>query len=120
LVIPDRKGTAVSYTPVPDTPIASSLIAMTAAALEQCDLADRDIMVARIAALAAVGAPPLSYALNTGAAASTGISLEDAQGILVAIAPVIGTARTVAAASAIAEGLGLAIALAGSAEQDES
>jgi hypothetical protein len=33
---------------------------MTAAALEQCDLADRDIMVARIAALAEIGAPPLS------------------------------------------------------------
>ena len=47
----------MSYTPVPDTPIASSLIAMTAAALEQCDLPDHDMMVARIAALAAVGAP---------------------------------------------------------------
>jgi hypothetical protein len=106
----------VSYTPVPDTPIASSLLAMTAAALEQCDLADREIMVARIAALAAVGAPPLSYSLNTGAAASTGLTLDDAQGILVAIAPIIGTARTVAATSAIAEGLGLAIALAEAAE----
>jgi hypothetical protein len=108
----------VSYTPVPDTPVGTSLIAMTAAALEQCDLPDRDIMVARIAALAAVGAPPLSYALNTGAAASSGLSLEDAQGILVAIAPVIGTARTVAAASSIAEGLGLAIALAGTGTDD--
>ena len=39
----------MSYTPVPDTPIASSLIAMTAAALEQCDLPERDMMVARIA-----------------------------------------------------------------------
>lgn len=109
----------MSYTPVPDTPIASSLIAMTAAALEQCDLPDRDMMVARIAALAAVGAPPLSYTLNTGAAASTGLTLEDAQGILVAIAPIIGTARTVAATSSMAEGLGLAIALAEATEDDE-
>jgi hypothetical protein len=108
----------VSYTPVPDTPIASSLVAMTAAALEQCDLADREIMVARIAALAAVGAPALSYTLNTGAAASTGLTLEDAQGILVAVAPIIGTARTVAATSAIAEGLGLAVALAEAAEDN--
>jgi hypothetical protein len=109
----------MSYTPVPDTPIASSLIAMTAAALEQCDLADREIMVARIAALAAVGAPPLSYTLNTGAAASSGLTLDDAQGILVAIAPIIGTARTVAATTAIAEGLGLAIALAEAAEDED-
>jgi hypothetical protein len=108
----------VSYTPVPDTPIATSLLAMTAAALEQCDLADREIMVARIAALAAVGAPPLSYTLNTGAAASSGLTLDDAQGILVAIAPIIGTARTVAATAAIAEGLGLAVALAESADDD--
>jgi hypothetical protein len=110
----------VSYTPVPDTPIASSLVAMTAAALQQCDLADRDLMVARIAALAAVGAPPLSYALNTGAAASSGLTVDDAQGILVAIAPVIGTARTIAAAGAIAEGLGLAIALAESDDDSDS
>ncbi len=109
----------MSYTPVPDTPIASSLIAMTAAALEQCDLADREIMVARIAALAAVGAPALSYTLNTGAAASSGLTIDDAQGILVAIAPIIGTARTVAATTAIAKGLGLAIALAEAAEDED-
>jgi hypothetical protein len=109
----------MSYTPMTDTPIASSLVAMTAAALEQCDLPDREVMVARIAALAAVGGSPLSYALNTGAAALSGLTVEDAQGILVAIAPVIGTARTVAATSAIAEGLGLAIAVAGLAEEGE-
>jgi hypothetical protein len=101
----------VSYTPVPDTPLADSLIAITAASLERCDLPERDIMVARIAALAAIGAPALSYTLNAGAAALSGLTLEDAQGILVAIAPVIGTARTVAAAAAITEGLGLALAL---------
>lgn len=92
---------------------------MTAAALEQCDLADREIMVARIAALAAVGAPALSYTLNTGAAASSGLTIDDAQGILVAIAPIIGTARTVAATTAIAKGLGLAIALAEAAEDED-
>ena len=36
-----------------------------------------------------------------------------------AIAPIIGTARTVVAASSMAEGLGLAIALAEAAEDDE-
>ena len=82
----------MSYTPVPDTPLADSLIAMTAAPLERCDLPDREIMVARIAALAAVGAPALSYTVNAGAAVGSGLALEDAQGILIAIAPVIGTA----------------------------
>jgi len=36
-------------------------------------------MLVRIAALAAVGAPPLSYAVNVGAASSTGLTVEDAQ-----------------------------------------
>jgi hypothetical protein len=84
---------------------------MTAASLERCDLPDRDIMLVRLAALAAVNAPPISYTLNAGAAAGSGLTLEDAQGILVAIAPIVGTARTVSAAAAITEGLGLAIAL---------
>ncbi len=101
----------MSYTSAPDTPIAGTLLAMTAASLERCDLSDRDVMLARIAALTAVDAPPISYTLNAGAAAGSGLTLEDAQGILVAVAPIIGTARTVSAAAAIAEGLGLAIAL---------
>jgi len=109
----------VSYTPVPDTPLASSLVAMTEESLERCDLPDREIMVARIAALAASGAPPISYTLNAGAAAGSGLTLEDAQGILVAVAPVIGTARTVAAAGAMTEGLGLALVLLEAAEDDD-
>jgi hypothetical protein len=101
----------MSYTSVPDTPVAGTLLAMTAASLERCDLDDREIMLARLAALAAVGAPPLSYALNAGAAAGSGVTLEDAQGILVAVAPIVGGPRTVEAAAAMADGLGLAIAL---------
>jgi hypothetical protein len=101
----------MSYTAVPDTPVAGTLLGMTAASLERCDLPDREIMLTRLAALAAVGAPPLSYTLNAGAAAGSGITLEDAQGILVAVAPIVGAPRTVEAAAAMAEGLGLAIAL---------
>ena len=51
-------------------------------------------MVARIAALAAVGAPTFCYTLNAGVAAATGLMVDDAQGIPVAVAAAIGTART--------------------------
>jgi hypothetical protein len=102
----------MSFTPAPDNPVADTLIAITAASLERCDLSEREIMIARIAALAAVGASPLSYTLNTEVAVEVGLTLEDAQGILVAVAPVIGTAATVTATAAIAQGLGLAVALA--------
>jgi alkylhydroperoxidase/carboxymuconolactone decarboxylase family protein YurZ len=101
----------MTYTPVPDTPVASTLVAMTSESLDRCDLADREVMIARLAALAASGAPAISYTFNAAAAAMTGLTEDDAKSILVAIAPVIGTSRTVAAAQAIAEGLGIMIAL---------
>jgi hypothetical protein len=107
----------MSNTSVPDTPLGGSLLAMTAASIQRCDLPDREIMVARIAALAAMGAPALSYTLNAAAAAESGLTADDAEDILVAVAPIIGTARTVAAAAGITEGLGIAIALA---EDDEA
>jgi hypothetical protein len=42
--------------------------------------------VARIAALVAVDAPPLSYPANADAADDVGFTLEDVQGVLVAVA----------------------------------
>lgn len=92
------------------TPVLDTLALMTAASLENCDLDPRELMIARIAALAAVGAPPASYLANAGTAMDVGITLEDIQGIVVAIAPVIGSPRTVEATSSILSALGFAIA----------
>jgi alkylhydroperoxidase/carboxymuconolactone decarboxylase family protein YurZ len=94
-----------------DTPVLDTLAAMTAASIEECDLDPRELMLARIAALAAVDAPPISYLLNAGTASDVGITLEDVQGVLVAIAPVVGTARTMSAAGNITRALGFAIAV---------
>ena len=44
-----------------DTPLLDTLAAMTAASLENSSLEPRELMLARIAALAASDAPPLSY-----------------------------------------------------------
>ncbi|MGW3661311.1 hypothetical protein ACWD6R_39340 [Streptomyces sp. NPDC005151] len=60
-------------------------------------------MLVRIAALVAMDAAPASYLLNLGAAADIGVSLEQVQGTLTAIAPVVGSARVVAAAGRIVE-----------------
>jgi len=98
--------------PDSDTPVMDTLAAMTVASLENSDLSAREFMIARIAALAAVAAPAASYALNVEAAADSGITLDDVEDILVAVAPIVGTARVVSAAAGIAEGLGLVIALA--------
>jgi Carboxymuconolactone decarboxylase family len=93
-----------------ESPLLDTLAAMTAASIAECDLEPRELMLARIAALAAVGAPPVSYLANAGTASDVGITLEDVQGVLIAVAPIVGTARAVAAAGNITRALGFAIA----------
>ena len=93
-----------------ETPVLDTIALMTASSVDACDLDPRELMLARIAALAAVGAPPVSYLANAGTAVDLGVTLEDVQGVLVAVAPIIGTALTVTAAGNIARALGFAIA----------
>jgi alkylhydroperoxidase/carboxymuconolactone decarboxylase family protein YurZ len=92
-----------------DRPVLDTIAAMTMASLENTSLGAREVMLSRIAALAASGAPAVSYLANVGAAVDSGVTLEDAQGVLTAIAPIIGTARTVTAAANISRALGFVI-----------
>ena len=98
--------------PDDDTPVLDTLAAMTAASLENSDLEAREHMLVRIAALIAVDAPAASYLLNAGTAAEVGVTLDDVEDVLVAVAPIVGTARVVTASAHIAEALGFAIAVA--------
>jgi hypothetical protein len=95
-----------------DQPVMDTIAMMTAASLENCELEAREHMLVRVAALAAVDAAPLSYLANAGAASETGVTLEDVQNVLVAIAPIVGAARVVSAAGNITRALGFAIAVA--------
>ena len=95
-----------------ETPVMDVLVAMTAASLERTTLDPQTLMLVRLAALVAVDAPPLSYLLNLQAAGAAGVTAEQAQGVLAAIAPVVGGPRVVAAAGNIARALGFAIAVA--------
>ena len=94
------------------TPVLDTIGGMTAVSLEFSDLAAREHMIARLAALIAVGAPPLSYLANAGVASEAGVTLDDVQDILVAVAPIVGTARVTAAAGNITRALGFVIAVA--------
>ena len=102
-----------------DRPLLDTVLEMTAASVTRTSLNDRELMIARVAALTAIGAQPASYLLNLAAASDVGLTLEDAQGSLVAIAPIVGTARTVSAATAIAEALGLAVAIEDAIEESQ-
>ena len=93
------------------TPVRDTLAAMTAVSIENSDLSAREHMIARIAALVAVDAPAASYALNVEVAADSGLTLDDIEDILVAVAPIVGTTRVASAVTGIAKGLGIVIEL---------
>lgn len=95
-----------------ETPLLKLLAQMTAASLEATSLDDDQLMLVRIAALASVDAPTASYLLNLGAASDSGLSVEQIQGVLAGIAPIVGTARVISAASRLTRALGVAIEIA--------
>ena len=82
---------------------------MTAESVAVSELDPQSLMLVRIAALAAVDAPPASYLLNLGAAADAGVDADQVRGVLAAIAPIVGTARVASAIGAIADALDVAI-----------
>lgn len=95
-----------------DTPVLERLIAMNLDSLEGSGLDEKTYWLARLAALVAMDAAPVSYVMNLGLAADAGVTLEDVQGVLIGIAPVVGSARVAAAAGKILRGaFGVAVAL---------
>ena len=94
-----------------DRPLLDTLADMTAASSARADLPARELMLVRLAGLIAVDAPPASYLLNLGPAVDSGLTLEDAQSVLVALAPIVGGPGVVDAAGNIASALGLALAI---------
>ena len=95
-----------------ETPVLDLLANMTADSVAASELDADTLMLVRIAALAAVDAPPVSYLLNLGAASEVGVDAEQVRGVLVAIAPIVGTARIASATGKIAEALEVAIEVA--------
>jgi 4-carboxymuconolactone decarboxylase len=100
-----------------ETPVLDLLATMTAASLDVASLDAHSLMLVRIAALAAVDAPPASYVLNRGPAADAGVDADEVRGVLTAIAPIVGTARVASATGAIVDALAVAIEVA---EADEA
>jgi len=95
-----------------ETPVLDLLARMTADSLDASTLDPGTLMVARVAALVAVDAPPISYLLNLAVAGEVGIDAETVRGVLAAVAPIVGTARVASATGKIAEALEVAIEVA--------
>ena len=95
-----------------DTPVLDLLTNMTAESLDASSLDPQTLMLVRIAALAAVDAPSISYLMNLGAAADVDVDAEQVRGVLAAIAPIVGTPRVASATGKIVEALAVAIEVA--------
>jgi alkylhydroperoxidase/carboxymuconolactone decarboxylase family protein YurZ len=106
--------------PATDAPVLDLLKTMTAESIEASTLDEESLMLVRIAALVAVDAPPSSYLLNIGAAGDVGIDADQVQGVLAAVAPIVGTARIASAAGNMVRALGFAEELAGLEEDDRA
>ena len=95
-----------------EAPVLETLLEMNLDAAERSGLDSETYLLVRLAALVAMDAAPVSYLITLGAAADSGLSIEKMQAVLVAIAPVVGSARVTAAAGAIVRGMLGAEALA--------
>ena len=94
-----------------ETPVLDTLAGMIGASVDNNTLSPREFMLARLAALIAVDAPPASYFFNAEAAGELGITADDVQGVMIGVAPVVGAPRVVAASGNIMRALGFAIAV---------
>jgi 4-carboxymuconolactone decarboxylase len=92
-----------------EQPVFDLITSMTADSIEQADLDPQTLMLVRFAALVAVQAPPASYVTNLAVAGDVGVDEERLRSVLLAVAPVVGTPRVVAAIGNIARGLGMVI-----------
>ena len=102
-----------------EAPVLDLLKSMTAESLAASSLDVETLALVRIAALAAVDAPPVSYLLNLEAASEVGIDPEQVRGVLAAIAPIVGTARVASATGKIVDALDVAIEVADFEAQSE-
>lgn len=99
----------IERTETTDSPVFNLLASMTADSFEASTLDPQQFMLARFAALVAVDAPTDSYLANLMAASDLKIDADQVRGVLLAIAPIVGTARVVSATGKMARALGFAI-----------
>jgi hypothetical protein len=100
-------------------PVLETLAKMTVDTQQLSSLDKRSYFLVRIAGLAAMDAPPISYLVNA-AAASDVLSPDDLRGLLVALAPIIGSARTTDAAGNMLRAFATAMHMEAEAREAET
>ena len=102
-----------------DPKVLETITQMTVGTLDRSGLDDQTYMLVRLAALVASDAAPVSYLVNMGVASEAGIDLDQVVGTMVAVAPVVGTARIASAASKMVRAGVLGAELADAMDQTE-
>ena len=102
-----------------DQPVLDTLTEMTAVSVDHNSLSPREYVLARLAAMIAVDAPPISWMATAPAVAESGMTIEDVQGVMIAVAPVVGGPRVMAASGHILRALDMAIAVSDAEMADE-
>jgi len=95
-----------------DGPVLETVTDMNAVSMARTNLGAESLILVRLAALIAVDAPVTSYLAHVGPATEIGMTLEQAEDVLVAVAPIVGAPRTLSAAGNIMEALRQAVDLA--------
>lgn len=103
-----------------DMSVVDALGRMYEGNFEASGLDAQTYQLVRIAALAAMDAAPVSWLANLHLAREVGIPPDRVLGTLIALGPMIGSARTVAASAHIAKAIGLAVAAVEQIEQAEA
>jgi 4-carboxymuconolactone decarboxylase len=93
---------------------------MIAVSFEASGLDPQTFMLVRMAALATLDAAPASWLMNITVGGEAGLAPEQLLGTLIALAPVIGTARVVSAAGHIIKAFFLAGAILGEAKGEQA
>ena len=99
--------------------LLDTLTEMTAVSVEHNALSPREYLLARLAAMIAVGAPPISWYATSAAVEESGVTADDVQGVMIAVAPVVGAPRVMQAGGHILRALGFAIAVSEAEMADE-
>ena len=91
---------------VHDEQLVASLLAQRDPAIDGCHQDPQTLAFVRLAALIATTGADGSYQSAVDSALAAGAPVEDVVGVLIAVAPLIGSARLVAAAPLLARAVG--------------
>ncbi len=93
------------------SPLISTIYTMTKTSRDNAALPEREVMLIRLACLIAADATEASYLYNLAAPAGPALTVDEVEAVLVAAAPLVGTARVVMAAERISTAMDYPISI---------